>query len=85
MLAGSEDTILLFVGAPGAFGGLLADFVLTRPKRAVEQLKNTEPKVASPVTETTAASTCPAQPSPRNDQPAERVSISEQTSTLPVN
>lgn len=85
VLARSEDTILLVVGALVVFGGLVAGYVLLkRPKTAGGQLKNKAPKAAAPETETAASSISPAQPSPRNEQPAERVTIPKQTSTLPA-
>ena len=49
VLAGSEDTILLVVGALVVFGGLVAGYVLLkRPKTAGGQLKNKAPKAAAP-------------------------------------
>ena len=84
MLAGSKDTILLVVGALIVVGGLVAGYVLTRPKTAGGQLKNTEPKAADPEIETATSSISPTQPFPRTEQPAERVTIPEQSSTLPA-
>ena len=84
MLAGSEDTILLLIGALVVVGGLVTGYALTRPKTALEQPQTPEPKVATPETKSSTASDSTPQQIPHAVEPTETVSIPKERPALPT-